>query len=380
MATKSKSSARTKTAKTAKPGKAVKGTRKKSARIKKTVSASKSLSKKSQGKKTQAKKLSRFGAIRSSVSNFTSKRLKRSGGKGGKATGKRETIFKFDLRPMYVPMAILFSGLMVSCAIVIAFGDPDKIPFLSQEELECDSEDPLSKDCLKQYARDVDLDYGDFKNCLNDEKYDDVIAKEMDAAEEYDVQGTPFVVIGEGSGDTFKGFYAGGAQGYEYYQNLIEKVKANGLEKAHESFVAEQFGSLEELTARYEEAYAQSGYSGDELKQLAKTQAEEDYARLQIREFSIGDGITIGEDDAQLVLMSFMDFECSYCQSFAENTLPQVRENYIDNGQMKYVFRDLPLESIHTSARKAANAARCANEQDKFEEFLDKLYLIDSEE
>jgi protein-disulfide isomerase len=268
---------------------------------------------------------------------------------------------------------------MISCSIVIAFGDGNySLPFFQSEELECDPAEPLSNDCLKQYAKDVDLKYSKFKSCIEDEKYDSVIDKEIEQADGYNVQGTPYVVIGVGSGDTIEGFYAGGAQGYDYYQALIENVKEAGLEKARAELVQEQFGTLEELTARYKEAYAEQGATGEELNELASQAAQEQFDSMEIREFSLGDGIVTGGEDAELVLMIFSDFECPYCSSFALNTLPDLQANYIDKGELKFVFRDFPLESIHTKARRSANAARCANEQGKFLEYHDALFEASS--
>ena len=54
--------------------------------------------------------------------------------------------------------------------------------------------------------------------------------------------------------------------------------------------------------------------------------------------------------------------------------MPQIREEYIKTGKLRYVFRDLPLESIHPQAFKAAEAANCANEQGKFWEMHYRLF------
>ena len=41
---------------------------------------------------------------------------------------------------------------------------------------------------------------------------------------------------------------------------------------------------------------------------------------------------------------------------------------------MRYVVRDLPLESIHKDAFKAAEATHCARDQDKYWEMHDRLF------
>ena len=54
--------------------------------------------------------------------------------------------------------------------------------------------------------------------------------------------------------------------------------------------------------------------------------------------------------------------------------MPQVETDYIKTSKIKYVFRDLPIESIHPYAFKAAEAANCAGDQGKFWEMHDQLY------
>ena len=43
-------------------------------------------------------------------------------------------------------------------------------------------------------------------------------------------------------------------------------------------------------------------------------------------------------------------------------------------GKIRFVFRDFPLTSIHPNAMPAAEAAQCANEQNTFWPFHDKLF------
>lgn len=55
--------------------------------------------------------------------------------------------------------------------------------------------------------------------------------------------------------------------------------------------------------------------------------------------------------------------------------MPQLKEEYIKTGKLRYVFRDLPLEQIHPHAFKAAEAANCAGEQGKYWEMHDRLFM-----
>lgn len=54
--------------------------------------------------------------------------------------------------------------------------------------------------------------------------------------------------------------------------------------------------------------------------------------------------------------------------------MPQIEQEYIKTGKLKYVVRDFPLEAIHKEAFKAAEAAHCAGEQGKYWEMHDRLY------
>ena len=77
-----------------------------------------------------------------------------------------------------------------------------------------------------------------------------------------------------------------------------------------------------------------------------------------------------GPHNAPVEIVEFSDFECPYCKR-ATATLEILQERYGD--QLRLVFKDFPLPN-HANAFKAAEAGNCANEQDKFWEFHDKLF------
>jgi len=77
------------------------------------------------------------------------------------------------------------------------------------------------------------------------------------------------------------------------------------------------------------------------------------------------DDAVMGVEDAPILMVEFSDYQCPFCRKFYNETLPQIKENYIDTGLVKFVYRDLPLVSLgHSDATPAANAAECAREQE----------------
>jgi protein-disulfide isomerase len=89
---------------------------------------------------------------------------------------------------------------------------------------------------------------------------------------------------------------------------------------------------------------------------------------------SLGDVPVLGRPTAPVTLVEFSDYQCPFCQRFFQATLPALKEEYIDTGKVRYVFRDFPLDRIHPQARKAAEAAHCAGEQGKYWEMHDVLF------
>ena len=89
---------------------------------------------------------------------------------------------------------------------------------------------------------------------------------------------------------------------------------------------------------------------------------------------SVDDDPFKGNQNAPVTIVEFSDFQCPFCKKSFDQTEQQLLTEYVDSGKAKFVYRDLPLESLHPNARSAALAAECADEQGTFWDFHDKLF------
>ncbi len=77
-----------------------------------------------------------------------------------------------------------------------------------------------------------------------------------------------------------------------------------------------------------------------------------------------------GPQNAPVTVVEYGDFECPYCDQ-AERV---VRELLADHGDVRYVWRHLPLNDVHPHAQLAAEAAEAAADQNAFWEMHDLLF------
>lgn len=82
----------------------------------------------------------------------------------------------------------------------------------------------------------------------------------------------------------------------------------------------------------------------------------------------------LGAVTAPVTIVEYGDFKCPFCARFFVETEPRLRSQYIDTGLVRLVWRDFP--NIDAESPLAAEAGRCADDQDRFWEFHDTLYTF----
>jgi len=80
-----------------------------------------------------------------------------------------------------------------------------------------------------------------------------------------------------------------------------------------------------------------------------------------------------GDLDAKVVVVEFSDFQCPFCRKHVEETQPALDEQFVDTGDVMWIFKHFPLQ-IHPQAPAAGVAAECAGDQGKFWEMHELLF------
>jgi protein-disulfide isomerase len=94
----------------------------------------------------------------------------------------------------------------------------------------------------------------------------------------------------------------------------------------------------------------------------------------EIRRYDVSpdDDPSLGPAGAQITIVEFSDFECPFCTKWYAEVWPQIQAAY--PSQVRLVYRDFPLTSIHSNAIAAAEAAHCAGDQNAYWEYHNLLF------
>jgi protein-disulfide isomerase len=78
-----------------------------------------------------------------------------------------------------------------------------------------------------------------------------------------------------------------------------------------------------------------------------------------------------GVATAPITIVEYSDFHCPFCRR-VQPTLTTLLDKY--KGQVRLVYKHLPLDGLHPQARRVSEASWCAAQQDRFWQFHDAVY------
>lgn len=80
--------------------------------------------------------------------------------------------------------------------------------------------------------------------------------------------------------------------------------------------------------------------------------------------------MTLGDENAPVTMVEYASMTCGHCANFHKNTYPHLKSEYIEQGKVRFLFREFPLDPVATAAFMLA---RCASE-DKYFDVVDTMF------
>lgn len=202
-------------------------------------------------------------------------------------------------------------------------------------------------DIFATLAADLGLDSAAFAACYASSAPDDLVQANVEEAIALGVRSTPSFF--------FNGYLASGALPFDSFEQIVV------------------WGENGELAAQVE-ANVRAAYAAQQAQQQQQQQQVPPTPAGPVDVPTDDVAFAIGSPDAPITIVEYTDYQCPFCSRHFAQTLPQLKAQYVDTGLVRYVFKDFPLTSIHPQAVLAAEAARCAGEQDAYLEMHDALF------
>jgi len=73
--------------------------------------------------------------------------------------------------------------------------------------------------------------------------------------------------------------------------------------------------------------------------------------------------MALGAEDAPVTVIEYASFTCPHCRNFHQNTFKQVKENYVDTGKVRFIYREVYFDRF---GLWAGMVARCGGPEKYF--------------
>jgi protein-disulfide isomerase len=99
---------------------------------------------------------------------------------------------------------------------------------------------------------------------------------------------------------------------------------------------------------------------------------------IQARAYTPGKDHILGNPNAEVKVVEYMDLECPHCKEF-HTTMNQIMDYYGESGRVAWIVRNFPLAQIHSKAPQEHQAAECAADQggdQAYFQFIDRVFAV----
>ena len=267
-----------------------------------------------------------------------------------------------------ITLAILIGSALFSIAFYAGF----RIYFTNNPVVVC-GDDKYSKACLITYAVDLKLDKKPFIDCVNGNSTDNIIADDANAASVLNLTAGPALYIGQlTDNSSFTGFYVS-VSTYDDLKTITENALNKGIAFAQ----SENLAAVKARTNASVKSYLEGqGFSGSKYNsELAKIQPQIDSYLGSFSLFNIQMKINniLGSNSNKISYLYFADYASQYVSQFNSILLSPLKTNYIDNGKVALIIKELPASNDLANSKSLASAALCAASQNKYFEYSDFL-------
>ncbi|MCA9944721.1 MAG: thioredoxin domain-containing protein, partial [Anaerolineales bacterium] len=250
-----------------------------------------------------------------------------------------------------LPLDNLHPEAIVAATAVRCAGEQDAYKAMhdsvfANQELWSGNGETAAISIFADLAADLGLDGDELTGCIQAGAQRELVLANQQESLALGVSSTPTFYM--------NGYPLRGAQPFEVFDAVAELIENGELEAT--------------LEAQMRQAYEQ-----------AQAQAAQPQTPTGPVDVPIDGAYAVGDPNAPITIIEYTDYQCPFCSRHFEQTYGLLKENYIDTGVVYYVFKDFPLTQIHPQAMLAANAARCAGEQDSYAAMHDTLFATQAE-
>lgn len=228
----------------------------------------------------------------------------------------------------------------------IPFWKMHDLLFRSQEEW---ASLPDASDVFVRLAGEAGADVTLYTPCLADSAIAEQVKASLAEGTALGFSGTPsFNFVVEGTGDAYQ---LVGAQPYDTFNNWFTTIADGG--------------------SPVDPAAAQNQGQGEIPLWAIPENWADDPAQPGV---NLAGDFWRGNPDAPITVVEFSDFQCPFCQRHTLDTQPLLDEQFVDTGDVMWIFKHFPVQSTHPFAFDAAIFAQCVGEQGQFWEVHDILF------